>query len=104
MRWGVPPVDVDTEPGELDRVEERSVSGVTLCVPPLGVVARGGLARTRSGDGRSGDISGDDTDSEPEMMKLLISINAGASIPGSFDVNAFTAGYTIVPMLLCRDC
>ena len=48
--------------------------------------------RERSGVGLDGDPSADDTESDPEPMKLFISERAGASFPGSAAVKAFTAG------------
>ena len=36
------------------------------------------------------------------LVKLFISLNAGASRPGSCETKALTAGYTMVPMLRTR--
>ena len=95
------PVDI-AEIGELDpRAVPRIDSGVTWFVFDGKVWFR---RRILSGVGLEGDVSAEETDSEPDATKLFISDRAGARIPGSAEVKAFTAGYTMAPILRARDC
>ena len=70
----------------------RKDSGVTWAVTMPTRLPEADKWRLRSGVGRDGDPSSEDTESAPEPMKLFISAKAGASTPGSAEVNALTAG------------
>jgi hypothetical protein len=95
---GVPGV---YEPGELRRGLDLIDSGVTCVEPFTDPVC--GTRRLLSGVGRLGEDSFDEFISF-WSIKLFISDKAGAMVPGSAAENAFTAGYTFIPILRARDC
>ena len=44
-----------------------------------------------------------DVSFDNKLVKLFISLKGGANRPGSLETKAFTAGYTMVPILLTMD-
>mmetsp|Transcript_3963 Transcript_3963/g.10376 ORF Transcript_3963/g.10376 Transcript_3963/m.10376 type:complete len:247 (-) Transcript_3963:4174-4914(-) len=117
MEEGVPalrPPGVRSSSGDLEGpAPPRRDSGVTCAAavetttPSIGPPDP--RADERSGVGRVGEPFSAATlfsacTAAAEIAMLFISVRAGASWPGSAAVNAFTAGWTISPILRTKDC